>query len=73
MGQVNEIVNSKYGSIIISSILGLGLAALFRRVCEGKQCVVIKSPNYEDIQKYYYKIQNECYKYIPETVPCSKK
>jgi hypothetical protein len=73
MGQVTEIMNTSYGPMIISVILGLGLATLFRRVCEDKQCMVVKSPNSEDIEKYYYKLQNDCYQYTPETVECILK
>jgi hypothetical protein len=73
MGQVTEIMNTSYGPIIVSVILGLGLATLFRRVCEDKQCMVVKSPNSEEIAKYYYQVQNECYQYTPETVECSTK
>lgn len=73
MGQVTEIMNTSYGPMIISVILGLGLATLFRRVCEDKSCMVVKSPNSEEIEQYYYKIQNDCYKYTPETVECATK
>lgn len=73
MGQVTEIMNTSYGPMIVSVILGLGLATLFRRVCEDKQCMVVKSPNSEEIEKYYYQVQNDCYQYTPETVECSTK
>jgi len=73
MGQVTEIMNTSYGPMIVSVILGLGLATIFRRVCEDKQCMVVKSPNSEEIERYYYKIQNDCYQYTPETVECSTK
>ncbi len=72
MGQITEIMNTMYGPIIISSLLGLGLAALFRKVCDGKSCIVIKSPNAEEIEKYYYKIQDDCYQYTAEKVQCNK-
>jgi len=42
MGFFDNMTKDKYGKIIISVIWGLGLAALFRRVCEGRNCIVIK-------------------------------
>lgn len=72
MGQLTEIIETKYGSVIVSTLLGLGIAALFRRVCEDKQCIVVKSPDYEDIERYYYKVNDECYKYKQMESACSK-
>lgn len=67
---IKRVLDDNFGSIIISVILGLGLAAVFRRVCSGDSCVVIKAPNPTDINKYYYKIDNSCYKYTPNVVDC---
>lgn len=70
MGSVDKVLNSKSGSIIVSVVLGLGLAALFRQVCRGKQCIVVKGPNVDEINKYYYKIDQNCYKYTPIVTDC---
>lgn len=72
MGAVADIMVDPMGSKIISIILGLGLAALFRNVCDDKRCVVIKAPNSHDMTTYYYKLQGDCYKYTPEEVACKK-
>ena len=70
MGSMNEVLNTKAGSILVSIILGLGLAAMFRQVCKDKQCIVIKGPNVQETQKYYYKVKDDCYKYTPEVTDC---
>lgn len=67
---IQNVMQDRMGSIIISIILGLGLAALFRRACKDGSCVVIKAPKQEDIQKYYYKVESDCYKYTPYVVDC---
>lgn len=59
-------------SSVISIVLGLGLAALFRRVCREGSCVVIKAPRAEDVAKYYYKVDSDCYKYKPYVVDCGQ-
>lgn len=69
---IKNVMKDRMGSIIISVILGLGLAALFRRACHGGSCVVIKAPKREEIQQYYYKIDDDCYKYTPYVVECGK-
>ena len=67
---IGSFLHSRTGSIIVSIVLGLGLAALFRRACNGDNCVVVKAPKSEDVNKYYYKVQESCYKYTPYMVSC---
>lgn len=73
MGVVSNILDTTMGSVVVSMIIGLGLAALFRKVCDDKKCVVVKAPNSEELERYYYKVQDDCYKYTPETVSCKNK
>ena len=67
---VKRMLDDKFGSIVISVILGLGLAAVFRRACDGDGCIVIKSPDHKDVEDYVYRIDRSCYKYTPNVVPC---
>lgn len=69
--QVTKLLQTKSGSIVISIILGLGLAALFRRACKNNTCIVVKGPNTDDVQKFYYKVNNDCYKYEAVISECS--
>lgn len=71
MSNIRDALNSQTGSYIISIILGLGLAALFRKACKENNCIVIKGPNTEDVSKYTYKINEECYKYSPVFTECT--
>jgi hypothetical protein len=67
---ISKLLKSKYSSIIISIILGLGLAALFRRVCDGSKCIVVEGPAFNEVDDYYYKIDKDCYKYTPVASEC---
>ena len=67
---VKRMLSDKFGSILISVLLGLGLAALFRRVCSGDGCVVVKAPSEKEIRDFVYKVDASCYKYTPNAVPC---
>lgn len=77
--RLSKAMSQPIGSIVISVILGLGLAALFRQVCHGDGCVVIQAPDASDLQRYTYRIGGnsakdaECYKYSPHVVPCPLK
>ena len=41
------------GRIIISIIWGFGLATLFRKICKGKNCIILKAPEPKEIKKKY--------------------
>jgi len=69
---LSQTMSSHYGPIIISIILGFGLATLFRRACHGDGCVVVKSPDLKEIQSNTYKYGDSCYKYTPHMTPCSR-
>lgn len=59
------------GSIIVSVILGLGLAAIFRRACKEKGCIVIRAPPLSEIRDQVYRVDNACYQYVPYAAPCT--
>ena len=44
-----RLLHSSLGKIIISILIGLGLATLFRKVCNDKNCLTFKGPILGDI------------------------
>ena len=66
-------IKSDKGKVLISIILGLGLATLFRKVCKDSSCIVIKGPKVSDVKDKYYKIEDKCYKYTPFVTPCNEE
>jgi len=58
------------GRIIISIILGLGLATLFRKVCTDKSCIIFNGPIISDLEGKIYKHGEKCYKYSTRTDKC---
>jgi hypothetical protein len=67
---LKKVLKDPFGAIIVSVILGLGLAAVFRRACNGNDCVVVRAPNAKELDKYVYQIDQACYKYTPRVVQC---
>jgi hypothetical protein len=65
------IIESDAAKKIVSIILGLGVAALFRQVCKDEKCKIIQGPRLSDIEKNIYKIDERCYKYRPVASHCS--
>ena len=70
MGMINDLISSRQGVIIISIIWGLGLSALFRKVCKGRDCIVIQAPNTKEIEKNIYGFEGNCYKFKSQVTSC---
>ncbi len=68
--ELGAVLKSKQGEILVSVILGFGLATLFRKVCKGNTCIVVKGPKISEVDKFYYKVDEKCYKYTPYVAPC---
>jgi hypothetical protein len=69
---LKTVLSSDVGGIIISIVLGLGLAALFRKACDDNKCILIKGPDMEEVKRNVYKINNDCFKYETEFAECKK-
>lgn len=67
---LTKVFESETGRIILSVILGFGLATMFRKACLGQGCLVIKGPPVKEIKNHIYRIDDECYKYTPEVKKC---
>jgi hypothetical protein len=65
-----RLFHSDVGKNIISVILGLGLATLFRKVCNDKNCIQFNGPIIGDIEDKTFKHGDKCYKYTTESDKC---
>lgn len=68
-----EILKTYNGSLIFSIILGFGIAAMFRKVCNGNNCIVLKGPDPTKISGNVYKWYDDCYKYKKISTSCKGK
>jgi hypothetical protein len=69
---LDKFVHSYTGKIIMSIILGIGLATFFRSVCKGKYCKIIRSPPREELEDQTYKFDKKCYKFEKEAINCEQ-
>jgi len=63
--------NTDRQKIILSIILGFGIATLFRKVCNNRNCIIYKSPPVKEIESNIYKYNNKCYKYKSKESECN--
>ena len=67
---LDRILNTEIGRNIVSIILGLGIASLFRKVCTEKNCLHFQGPIMEDIEGKIFKQEDKCFTYSTEHVAC---
>lgn len=67
---LDKFVHSQTGKIIMSILLGIGLATFFRAVCKGRQCRIISAPPMEEIDNQTYKFNDKCYTFEKKAVNC---
>lgn len=65
-----RLLNTSIGQFIISLLLGLGLATLFRKACKDKNCIVFNGPVISDVEGKIYKYGEKCFTYIPTPTQC---
>ena len=68
---LGRFVHTETGKIIMSILLGFGLASLFRTVCKDKNCLIFHAPPLDKFQDKIYKNGNKCFKYSPVATKCS--
>ena len=60
---VKRLLTSPFGKIIISVLLGLGLASLFQKACRDGSCINFNGPVINEIDGKTYKFGEICYQY----------
>ena len=68
---LETVLDNRTGQVIISALLGMGIAIMFSRACSGRNCMVIRGPNPASIEGKIYQFNNECYSFKPHMTSCS--
>ena len=63
-------VDTRVGRIVISAILGIGLASIFRKVCNSRECLVFEAPPIKEVTEHVYKYNGRCYRFKESSVAC---
>lgn len=65
-----RILETETGQIMLSIILGLGLAALFQQVCKDGSCIVVEGPPLDQVVGKVFVQDGKCYKYTATSTAC---
>ena len=66
-----KFLHTERGKIIMSILLGFGLASLFRTVCKDQNCLVFHAAPLDEFKDKIYKNDGKCVKYTPVATKCS--
>ena len=55
---------------ILSFLIGFGLAAMFRPMCKGPDCLVIHGPPVKDVVDKVYQMGEKCVEFTTEVTEC---
>ena len=66
-----KFVHTETGKIIMSILLGLGLASLFRTVCKDQNCLIFHAPPLDEFKDKIYRTNGKCVKYNQVATKCS--
>lgn len=73
---LHNLLHTPRGQIVLSIILGLGLATIFRRVCKGNDCFSFIGPEQNNLRDKIFKFNSDndnnddCYILKEELVKC---
>ena len=63
-----KLIYSDRGKIILSMIIGFGIATFFRKTCKDKSCLTFKAP--PDIEDKTYQFNDKCYQFAQQQTAC---
>jgi hypothetical protein len=55
---------------LLSFFIGFGIAAMFRPICSGSDCLVVHGPPVRDVINKVYQMSEKCVEFTTEVVPC---
>jgi hypothetical protein len=70
---LDKFIHSQQGKYLMSILLGIGLATLFRTMCKGSRCNVIKAPPMEELDGQIYEFDGKCYEIKTNPITCDLK
>ena len=70
MFNIKRLLDTQIGQVLISILLGIGLATLFHKVCTDKSCLTFNGPVLNEIDGKVYKFGDMCYTYKLEPIKC---
>ena len=68
---LRRLIYSEVGKYVMSILLGLGLATLFRKVCNDRSCLVFHAPHINKIKGQVFDFDGKCYTFEEKAERCN--
>jgi|TARA_B110000967_G_C18838393_1_gene538030 hypothetical protein len=72
---IKRLIHGRFSKYVLSLLLGIGLATLFRKACNSRNCLIFRAPTIDKIKNQVFKYNEKCYTFKEEAQSCdpSKK
>lgn len=70
LSRAHALMKDNFGAAIVSALIGLGIASLFRKACVGDVCKVYVAPDPKTVEGQQFRFDGSCYEYTQEDVSC---
>lgn len=70
---LETVLENRAGQVILSALLGMGIAIMFSKACSGRNCIVVRGPNPAAIEGKIYQFNDECYSFKHHMTTCNKE
>ena len=67
---IRRLLHTDFAQTIISILLGFGLAGLFRKVCNDRDCIIFNGPDIDDIKGQVFSHNDKCYQFEEHSESC---
>jgi hypothetical protein len=64
------LMDNPWIAVLVSLVLGFGIAAMFRPLCSGPDCIVLHGPPVKDVIDKVYQMGERCVEFTTEVVDC---
>ena len=65
-----KFIQTAAGRVLMSIILGVGLATLFKVSCKDRNCLLLRAPALDKLNDKIYKVDDKCYKFKSVPIKC---
>ena len=65
-----KFIKTDAGRVLMSIILGVGLATLFKVSCKDRNCLLMHAPSLDKLTDKIYKREDKCYKFKSTLTKC---
>lgn len=70
--ELKSFINSSRGKIVLSILLGFGIATLFRQACKDSNCLLFNAPSMNKVKGKIFGFNNKCFQYTEKNATCNK-